>query len=196
MQPIIATPGLRLGSTDDLQAGPGTYVRNGAIYASALGYLKQHTAYANSTANAPEKAAKPTVFVSRRKEQAAVPAVGSIVTGKVLRINTRMATVAIMMVDASPCKEDYQGIIRSQDVRVTEKDQVKMHLCFRPGDMVRAQVISLGDARSFYLSTAQNELGVILAHSAAGVAMVPISWEEMQCPKTHAIEHRKCAKPF
>ena len=27
-----------------------------------------------------------------------------------------------------------------------------------------------------------------------GVKMVPISWCEMQCPKTHVKEHRKVAK--
>lgn len=35
-----------------------------------------------------------------------------------------------------------------------------MYKSFRPGDIVRARVISLGDARQYYLSTAENELGV------------------------------------
>ncbi len=33
---------------------------------------------------------------------------------------------------------------------------------------MRAEVISLGDARSYYLSTAKNELGVVYATSIAG----------------------------
>lgn len=33
---------------------------------------------------------------------------------------------------------------------------------------MRASVVSLGDARSYYLSTAQNELGVVYAKSVAG----------------------------
>jgi exosome complex component CSL4 len=53
----------------------------------------------------------------------------------------------------------------------------------------------LGDARSYFLSTAQNDLGVIFATSVAGATMIPISWQEMQCPKTKTIEFRKCAKP-
>ena len=32
--------------------------------------------------------------------------------------------------------------------------------CFRAGDVVRAKVLSLGDARSFYLTTASDALGV------------------------------------
>jgi exosome complex component CSL4 len=81
-------------------------------------------------------------------------------------------------------------------VRATERDKVKIYTSFRPGDIIRAQVISLGDARSYYLSTAQNELGVIFAKSIAGETMIPVSWQEMQCPKTKVIEYRKCAKPF
>lgn len=46
--------------------------------------------------------------------------------------------------------------------------QVELHSCFRPGDLVRAEVIALGDARSYYLSTAKNDLGVVFARSANG----------------------------
>ena len=46
--------------------------------------------------------------------------------------------------------------------------QVVLSQCFRPGDVVRASVLSLGDARSYYLSTAENELGVVYAKSIAG----------------------------
>lgn len=110
------------------------------------------------------------------------------------------------------------SLYRSQDVRATEKDKVKIYNSFRPGDVVRAEVISLGDARSYMLSTAKNELGVIFATSVAGTGqhgtdlrrgkndaysrhvvgatMIPISWQEMQCPITKTIEYRKCAKPF
>ena len=56
---------------------------------------------------------------------------------------------------------------RLQDVRATEIDKVVIYDCFRPGDIVRAEVLSLGDARSYYLTTAKNELGVVYARSAA-----------------------------
>ncbi|GJM87337.1 hypothetical protein PR202_ga25386 [Eleusine coracana subsp. coracana] len=68
--------------------------------------------------------------------------------------------------------------------------------------------LSLGDARAYYLSTAQNELGVVSAQSMAGMPwcimqfmyrkycgrLVPISWTEMQCDLTGQIEQRKVAK--
>lgn len=46
----------------------------------------------------------------------------------------------------------------------------------------------------YQLSTAENELGVVIAHSEHGHSMVPISWTEMQCPKTLVKEQRKVAK--
>ncbi|KAJ9077063.1 hypothetical protein DSO57_1020322 [Entomophthora muscae] len=125
-----------------------------------------------------------------------IPEVGSIVTAQVLRIFPKLAGLKIVMVGTNPCTDDFSGIIRVQDVRATEKDSVQIFQSFRPGDIVKAEVISLGDSKSYYLSTAKNELGVINAQSPAGETMIPISWKEMQCPKTHVIESRKCAKPF
>ena len=55
--------------------------------------------------------------------------------------------------------------------------------------------ISLGDQANYYLSTASNELGVIMATSEAGNDMVPISWKEYKDPETGASELRKVAKP-
>lgn len=41
-----------------------------------------------------------------------------------------------------PMGGDFTGVIRSQDVRATEKDKIKMGECFRPNDIVRATVVS------------------------------------------------------
>ncbi len=56
--------------------------------------------------------------------------------------------------------------------------------------------ISLGDQANYYLSTAKNELGVIMAKSEAGNTMVPVSWKEFRDPVTGVKEARKVAKPF
>ncbi|RIA91202.1 hypothetical protein C1645_724344 [Glomus cerebriforme] len=183
----IVTPGQRLGFAQDYVSGPGTYVRGNLLYASVVG-MKRVTKQTTGES--------PMLTVSREKQQSAIPEVYSIITGKVIRITPKEAVVSIMVVGNSPCKEDFQGIIRQQDIRATERDKVKIYNSFRPGDIIRAEVISLGDARSYYLSTAKNELGVIYAQSIEGAAMIPISWQEMQCTKTKTTEFRKCAKPF
>ncbi|XP_009643818.1 exosome complex component CSL4 [Egretta garzetta] len=121
--------------------------------------------------------------------------VGAVVTCKVCSINSRFAKVHILYVGSTPLKSTFRGTIRREDIRATEKDKVEVYKSFRPGDIVLAKVISLGDAQSNYLlSTAENELGVVVARSEAGVQMVPISWCEMQCPRTHTKDFRKVAR--
>ena len=56
--------------------------------------------------------------------------------------------------------------------------------------------ISLGDQSNYYLSTARNELGVVMATSEAGNAMYPVSWKEFRDPVSGETELRKVAKPF
>eukprot|EP00003_Mantamonas_plastica_P015388 TRINITY_DN2609_c1_g1_i4.p1 TRINITY_DN2609_c1_g1~~TRINITY_DN2609_c1_g1_i4.p1 ORF type:complete len:131 (-),score=16.61 TRINITY_DN2609_c1_g1_i4:51-443(-) len=119
---------------------------------------------------------------------------GRIGTDLIRVVNKRYASADILCVGNRALKETFGGIIRFQDVRKTEIDKVVMYKAFRPGDVVRAQVLSLGDSRSFYLTTAEVFLGVIFATSMAGETMEALSHEEMICPKTQAVESRKVAK--
>ncbi|ONK63896.1 uncharacterized protein A4U43_C07F20040 [Asparagus officinalis] len=135
-----------------------------------------------------------TVEVIGHKSHGAVPEPGSIVIARVTKVMGRMASADIMCVGSKSVREKFTGTIRQQDVRATEIDKVDMYQSFRPGDIVRALVLSLGDARAYYLSTAKNELGVVSAQSITGGTMIPISWTEMQCPLTGQIEQRKVAK--
>lgn len=173
-------------SQSDHSAGVGTYVKGAYICASLVG-LRQIL----PPIKAGEKA---RVTVLRTGTQPVVPSIGDVVTARVVSLTPRLATLDILCVGATPVVQRYSGVIRTQDVRATEIDKVQLHLCFRPGDVVRAEVLSLGDARSFYLTTAKNELGVVFARSLSGEPMVPISWQEMQCPKTRVVESRKVAK--
>ncbi|EGW34985.1 uncharacterized protein SPAPADRAFT_48042 [Spathaspora passalidarum NRRL Y-27907] len=105
------------------------------------------------------------------------------------------STTAIQVPDIG---ENFRGVIRSQDIRSTERDKVKVIESYRPGDIVRAVIISLGDGSNYYLSTARNDLGVVFAKSenGAGELMYPIDWEHMIDIKTGEIEMRKNANPF
>ncbi|KAK6951849.1 hypothetical protein Daesc_006374 [Daldinia eschscholtzii] len=141
----------------------------------------------------------PTISVSRSgvsEKREVLPEVGNVVLCRVTRITPRHASVAILVVGDTVLEAEWQGLVRVQDVRATEKDRVKIYESFRPGDIVRAQVISLGDQANYYLSTASNELGVIMATSEAGNPMFPVSWKEYKDPETGISEPRKVAKPF
>ncbi|CAG0879594.1 unnamed protein product [Darwinula stevensoni] len=134
------------------------------------------------------------ISVKRGDEQHVVPSTGSIVTARVTSVNPRFCKCKILCIEDTVLKEPFRAIIKKEDVRATHKDKVELYKCFRPRDIILARVLSLGDALSYLLSTAENELGVVIAHSEAGAAMVPVSWTEMQCPKTFMKEPRKVAK--
>ena len=242
-QPLSVTT----ASQPQLQLGLGTYHRGDYILSSLVGY-ESRAPSTLSTATTSSKASSSKVEeVSIRgvENRFVVPRPDSTVIARVTRVTPRQAYLSILIVDGQPCGSssstsstfvqsglgnhaagegegvDFQGVVRSQDVRTTEKDKVKLADCFRPGDIVRAQVISLGDARSYYLSTAANNLGVIYATSATsasssttqdeepqprvaatgagwsitGNVMLPISWNQMIDPITGIVENRKCAKP-
>merc|ERR1740123_1160399 len=108
------------------------------------------------------------------------------------------ADCLIVAVGAMPLTEKFRGVIRKQDVRFFEVDKINMVESFRVGDFVRAQVLALGDSRSYVLSTALSDHhGVMLARSAAGGAPLdPISWQYMNCSQSGKKERRKVAKPY
>ncbi|MEW5307916.1 MAG: hypothetical protein WDW38_010565 [Sanguina aurantia] len=137
---------------------------------------------------------RPTIQVLYCGKALIVPKPGDVVTVKISRVQQNSAQASILCVGTHALDVEFRGTIRQQDVRSTETDKVVIYDCFRPGDLVTAEVLSLGDARSYYLSTAKNELGVVYARGGAGVPLVPISWTEMRCPDTMAVEKRKCAK--
>ncbi|KAG0648770.1 Exosome component 1 [Hyphodiscus hymeniophilus] len=210
----IAVPGQLLGPANESLPGPGTHIHDSNLYASILGPITK--------TNPPKPLGPPkrltkiipaaptplsTVSIERNiaaghakdgsKAKAEIlPEVNSTVLCRVTRIQPRQASVAILVVGETVLDGEWQGLIRVQDVRATEKDKVKIFESFRPGDIVRAVVISLGDQSNYYLSTASNILGVIMATSEAGNAMYPVSWKEYKDPETGASESRKVAKPF
>ena len=68
---------------------------------------------------------------------------GTAVIGTITKVSKPQAHVSIMMVDDLPLPigQEFQGTIRSQDVRQVDKDKVIMWDCYRPGDIVRAEVV-------------------------------------------------------
>ncbi|KAK6071785.1 exosome component EXOSC1/CSL4 [Seiridium cupressi] len=207
MAQTIAVPGQLLGPVDKYVAGAGTHIQDSNLYASLLGTVAvQQPEKAPGPAKRLTKiealktpATLPTISVSRSgisEKREVLPEVGNVVLCRVTRIQPRQATVAILVVGETVLEAEWQGVIRVQDVRATEKDRVKIYESFRPGDIVRAQVISLGDQANYYLSTASNELGVIMATSEAGNTMFPVSWKEYRDAETGLSESRKVAKPL
>ena len=184
--PKIFIPGQRICRiSDSVVQGIGTFENDGILYSTLAGYLRRTV----------QMDGKERVeIMTQAKEQNVVPSVDSLVTARISNANPRFCKCEILSVENTSLTEPFSGMIRKEDVRATEKDRVEMYKSYRPGDIVIARVVSLGDSQSYVLTTAENELGVVCAHSQSGVLMVPISWCEMQCPKTLSKEFRKVAK--
>ena len=194
----MAIPGLTLGSISTHVAGPGTHVYESNIYASLVGSVVIKTASSRSS--------KPTISIPRHDPSNNLPIVGSGVLCRVIRVQQRQLITSILVTDPSPDtyvpyttvtndELQFQAILRKEDIRGYEKDKVVMNEMYRTGDIIMAVIISLGDERSYYISTAGNEYGVVIAQSDAGNAMVPASWNAMMDAVSGKMETRKVAKP-
>jgi len=193
----IVSPGDRLGSVRRIIPGAGTYMRGGHVYSSAIGTLICESTVGPSSKNDPYHVVSVELESGRQYASSQVLSVGQVVLAKVGRIMMQMATVEIIAADdIGSLKEHHSGVIRKEDIRAGATEEVQVHQSFRPGDIILAKIISLGDSRRYFLSTAETSLGVIKAiSSSTGKCMVPISWNEIECPDTKIRESRKCAKP-
>ncbi|XP_017889751.1 exosome complex component CSL4 [Ceratina calcarata] len=181
---IVCVPGQRLCISDKMNiAGSGTYEQQGYIYSKLAGVVK-----------IVQEENTRTIEVHGITEQSIVPAPGDIVTAMVTIVNQRFCKCSIKCIGEIVLTRPYRGILRKEDVRAIDTDNTQMYKCFRPGDIILARVMPMTEAHTYQLSTSENELGVVIAHSEEGVAMIPISWTQMQCPKTLRKEFRKVAK--
>lgn len=190
----LMIPGQSIGLASKFSPGPGTHIANGHIQASVLGNTTNTIPTNNRTLSPILTAHPPSSTTS--KPVPLLPVVGAIVYARITRLTRQHAHASILAVSSTVATHPFRGILRAQDVRSTEKDKVKLSDCFHVGDIVRALVISLGDQGGYYLSTAANELGVVMAWSEEGNGCVPVSWREVRDDVTGMREARKVARPF
>ncbi|GMF26088.1 unnamed protein product [Phytophthora lilii] len=146
----VAVPGQRLAAADgQLKAGSGAYVRDGAIFASICGKWN---------------ISEGVVEVARANKTVAsaqVLRLGDVVICRVAKITSRQVMVDILCVGETVLKEAFPGTIRLEDVRNHDIDKLVMEEVFSPRMLVKAAVLSFGDTRSYFLSTAKPGLGVV-----------------------------------
>jgi exosome complex component CSL4 len=219
----IILPGQLLGSISTAAPGPGTHVHGDKILSSITGFLvpqlgsgKNKSIVSVSALSTPSHSSPvlPVVgdyvygrvtVVTRTQANLAVIAISqtqnatnsALVTTSSLEDDPLIALASTATpTDYKPLATSLRGILRSQDVRMTEKDRVKMITSVAVGDIVRALVVGIGDQGGYFLSTAGNELGVVMAWSARENGCVPLSWCEVGDVVTGEREGRKVAKPI
>jgi exosome complex component CSL4 len=79
-----------------------------------------------------------------------------------MKSNFNQAYVEILSVGDNRLPFPAKGVIRREDIREKDVDKIVIHEHFMGGDVVKASVLSLGDSKQYYLSTADVALGVIM----------------------------------
>ncbi|CAK1540990.1 unnamed protein product [Leptosia nina] len=185
----LSYPGFDLGEAKkDVISGPGTYIFNGRIRSALAGVINEYE---------DEKTKAKTISVVSPKAPSIVPKTGNKITARVTSVNARLVQCQILCVEDFVMSRPYRGILRKEDIRLLDKDKIDPYKCYRPGDIILAKILPMREMHCYYLTTAENELGVVICTaegSPQGIHMVPISWSEMQCPKTLVKESRKVAR--
>ena len=173
-------PGDRLGVIEEFMPGPGTYVENGIIYSKITG-------------RALLDILNKRVSVFPLTHTAGVPRPGSTVVGQVSDTQSRAAALRIFKVGKRSVSGFFTGILHISDVSPGYVETM-FDVC-KTGDIMRAKVVS-DKNRTYHLSTADKNLGVIYAFCSQCGGMLTPQRTRMRCTRCGKIERRKTALDY
>jgi len=173
-------PGERLGVIEEFIPDAGTYVKDGVIYSKVVG-------------RALLDLSNKRVSVYSLVHEARVPKVGSTVLGQVSNVQTQNAGVRIFKIDKKQLSGFFTGVLHISDVQLRYVESM-FNVC-KPGDIIRAQVISEKNG-VYHLSTKDKILGVVYAFCSRCGYMLELKRQDMCCPRCGKIEKRKTALDY
>ncbi len=172
---LFVVPGDRLGVIEEFTPGPGTYVEHGTIHSKITGRTLLDML-------------NKKVSVYPLVQTASVPQIGSIVSGQVLDVKSKKAILRILQVGKRPLSGFFTGVLYISNVSPRYIDTM-FSVC-KTGDIMKAKVIS-DKNRTFFLSTAEKNLGVIYALCSRCGHLLQSGRREMRCSRCGNIEGRK-----
>lgn len=170
-------PGERLGVIEEYTPNTGTYVKEGVIYAGAIGHASHDLL-------------NKRVSVHSLVQEVRVPKVGSVILGQVSNVQSENATIRIFKINDKPLSGVFSGILHVSDVQPSYVESM-FNVC-KPSDIIRAEVISQKN-QVYHLSTKNKNLGVIYAFCSHCGYMLELKRQNMYCPRCGKIEKRKVA---
>jgi exosome complex component CSL4 len=177
---LFVVPGDHLGVIEEFTSGPGTYVENGTIHSKITGRTLLDMLNRQ-------------VSVYPLVQPVNIPQVGDIITGLVLDVKSKNAVLRIFKVGDRMLSGFFRGMLHISSVSHGYIDNM-FNVC-KPGDVMRMKVIST-ENRSFFLSTADKDLGVIYTLcSRCGNELQPRN-RGMTCPKCGNFERRKTSPDY
>ena len=177
---LFVVPGDRLGVIEEFTPGPGTYVENGTIHSKITGRTLLDML-------------NKKVSVYPLVQAASVPQMGSIVSGQVLDVKSKKAILRISQIEKKSLSGFFTGILHISDVSPSYVDTM-FSVC-KTGDLMKAKVIS-NKNRTFYLSTAEKNLGVIYALCSRCGHVLRLGKRGMQCSRCGNVERRKVTPDY
>jgi len=176
----FVVPGDRLGVIEEFMPGPGTYVEHGTIHSKTTGRTLMD-------------ALNKKVSVYPLVQAVSVPRVGSIVSGQVLDVKSKTAVLRILKVGDRSLSGFFTGVLHISDVSPSYVD-IMFDVC-KTGDIMQAKVIS-DKNRTFHLSTAEKNLGVIYAFCSRCGHVLLLRRQRLGCPRCGNIEKRKVTSDY
>ncbi|MGQ9460026.1 MAG: exosome complex RNA-binding protein Csl4 [Candidatus Bathyarchaeaceae archaeon] len=176
----FVVPGDRLGVIEEFTPGSGTYVEHGTIHSKTTGRTLMDTL-------------NKKVSVYPLVQAASVPRVGSIVSGQVLDVKSKTAVLRILQVGKKSLSGFFTGLLHISDVSPSYVETM-FDVC-KTGDIMRAKLIS-DKNRTFYLSTAEKNLGIIYAFCSQCGHVLLSSRQRLRCPRCGNIEKRKVTPDY
>jgi len=176
----FAAPGDRLGVIEEFMPGSGTYVEEGTIHSKTVGYTLLDMENRK-------------VSVYPLSQAVNVPKVGSIVIGQVSDTQSKTAMLRIFQIGNKMLSGVFSGVLYISDASASYVDSM-FDVC-KTGDVVRAKVVSKAN-RTFHLSTAESDFGVIYAFCSRCGHMLSLKAHKIQCPQCGRIEKRKVSSYY
>jgi exosome complex component CSL4 len=173
-------PGDRIAAGEEYMPGPGTYERDGAIFAAVMGAVRFDDA---------EK----TVSVLEIKRISQLRP-GDVVLGEVGNVTNSLATVAVFGLDETGRSfgAGENGAIHVAKISEGYTDDARKE--FRIGDLVRARVVQV--TPSLQLSTKEEKFGVLKARCGRCRGLLSGKSGKLWCEDCEKHEHRKLACDF
>ena len=177
---LFVVPGDDLGVIEEFTSGSGTYVEGGTIHSKVTGRTLLDML-------------NKEVSVYPLVETATVPKVGDIVKGLVSDVKSKNAVLTIFQVGDKLLSGFFNGALHISGVSRGYVDNM-FNVC-KAGDIMKAKVISTAN-RSFFLSTADNDLGVIYSLCSRCGNVLHTENRGLGCSNCGNFERRKLSPDY
>jgi exosome complex component CSL4 len=177
---LFVVPGDPLGVIEEFTSGPGTYVENGTIHSKVTGRTLLDMLNRQ-------------VSVYPLVQTVNIPQVGAIITGLAMDVKSKNAVLNIFQIGDKPVSGFFKGALHISGVSHGYVDNM-FDVC-KSGDIMTAKVIST-ENRSVFLSTADNNLGVIYALCSLCGNVLHLENHGLKCAKCGNFERRKLSPDY